>query len=97
MVFVTLNRLNQQRQEAEVKYYERTLPQVTEDCIQVIYIADMSASIAGLIAARLSNDLFKPVLCVCNRDPKNLSGSFRSPVLSGKRREAIGMNVTLHP
>jgi hypothetical protein len=57
----------------------------------------MPASIAGLIAARLSNDLFKPVLCVCNRDPKNLSGSFRSSMLSGERREAIGMNVTLHP
>ncbi len=42
--------------------YERALPQVTEDCIQVIYIADVPALIAGLIAARLSNDLFKPIL-----------------------------------
>ena len=38
----------------------------------------MPASIAGLIASRLSEELFKPVLCVCNQEI--LSGSFRSPI-----------------
>jgi len=49
-------------------YLKMARPQANADAIQVIYIPDMPASIAGLIASRLSDELFNPVLCVCNQD-----------------------------
>ncbi len=76
--FEEILRQNQQRQDVTAVYLEKARLQVTADAVQVIYIPDMPASIAGLIASRLSEELFKPVLCVCNQEI--LSGSFRSPI-----------------
>ena len=61
-------RQNQQRQDVTAIYLAKARPQVNADAVQVIYIPDMPASIAGLIASRLSDELFKSVLCVCNQD-----------------------------
>ena len=78
-IFTEIERQNEERKAVTAKYYELALPLLNNDAVQVIYIPEMPAAVAGLIASRLSYDIFKPVLCLCNKQEK-LSGSFRSPL-----------------
>lgn len=96
-IFLEIERQNEERKAVTAKFYELAIPLITPDPVQVIYIPEMPAAVAGLIASRLSSDLFKPVLCLCNKQDK-IVGSFRSPLdvdLSRLILEMIGMEILL--
>ena len=76
-----LNQTNQLRQEMTDRGFKEGLAQVEslhpDDLVKVIYLPELHESIAGLVAGKVKERLYRPVLTL-TRAEKGLKGSARS-------------------
>lgn len=79
-MFLEIERLNQERKDVTAKFMEAITDQINDAPIQVIYVPELPGSLAGPLASKVSQETYKPVLCLSNTASGDIGGSFRSPI-----------------